>query len=135
MGAASMSASSTRTCSAASPAPAPSVALCATPSPERGRKFLLLPLPRLENLAPGRVPHAAVAQDVIQRILDRLNAMRHAGEPRPQRQSDDAAAMPAGLAIEQVEMVLHLLEILRRLVLEEVEDLQVADLEIGRAHV
>ena len=69
----------------------------------------------------------------IQHLLDGGDAMRHPADPRSQRQRDDSPAARCRLAVEQVEMIHHLLDELRRLVLVEVEDLQVADL-VGMRH-
>ena len=62
-------------------------------------------------------------------------AMR-CGTPLIQGRSDkrnDAPAARCRLAIEQIEVVHHLLDELRRLVFVEMEDLQVADL-VGMRH-
>src|SRR5690349_12204190 len=68
----------------------------------------LLRLPSGEDVCAGRRPHAAMALDAIQRLLDRGDAMRHAADPGPEGQRDDAPAAVGRLAVEEVKMIHHL---------------------------
>src|SRR5262245_23192197 len=93
----------------------------------------LLRLPSGEDVGAGRRPNAAMALDAIQRLLDCGDAMRHAADPGPEGQRDDAPATVGRLAVEEVKMIHHLLDEIGWLVFVEMEDLQVADL-IGVRH-
>src|SRR5262249_51314305 len=88
---------------------------------------LLLRSPAGEDLGAGRRPHAATAPHEIKDPLDGGNAMRHAADPWSQGQSHDSPAAGCRLAIEQLEVVHHLLDELRWLVFIEMKYLQVAD--------
>src|SRR5262245_3236964 len=90
-------------------------------------RWLLLRPPGRENVGPGRGPHATAAQHTVEHLLDGGNAVRHPADPGPQRQRHDSSAAGGGLAAEQLEMIHHLLDELRRLVLVEMKELQVAD--------
>src|SRR5262249_45357213 len=59
--------------------------------------------------------------------------MWHPADPGSERQRHDASAGGCRLAVEQLKVIHYLLDKLRRLVLVDMEDLQIADL-IGAWH-
>src|SRR5262249_59522615 len=65
----------------------------------------------LRDLRAGRLPHAGVLADVVERGVERADAVRHAGQVGMNGDGHDAARLGA-LAIEHVELPAdHLLEL------------------------
>src|SRR5262245_58775971 len=75
-----------------------------------GRMALSTPLCRRDlraimsrDLGPGRLPYVRVLADIAERGVERVDAVRHAGEIRVQRDRHDAPGLRA-FAIEHVEL-------------------------------
>src|SRR3954466_1835236 len=66
---------------------------------------LLLLSPGVQDLRPRSRPHAGMAHEMLERALERADAIGLADRPRMQRDAHDAAAVLRGFLVQQVELV------------------------------